>query len=115
MSEEIFLGVMDHQEAKNHQVKLKGKGIELILKSNPKTCTTGSCKVTLEVWGREADLPVLQEHFQGDYQKHVKGHEPNMEHMAAVFDTSAEEVVCQACGAKFSPTTNECPDCGLCY
>lgn len=115
MSEKIFLGVMDYQDAKNHQTRLKAEGVDINLVSNDKTCSTGGCKVTLEVWGHESDTEKLQAYFQSDYLKHVKGHEPDFNLMSAVFDTSASEVICQACGAKFSPTSNECPDCGLCY
>lgn len=113
--EEIFLGVMDLQEAKNHQYRLKQTGVELVLKSNPQTCSTGSCKVTVEVWGSKTDESALMNHFQADYLKHVKGHVPNFEHLSAVFDPNAAEVICQACGAKFAPTAQECPDCGLVY
>lgn len=113
--EDIFLGVMDLQEAKNHQYRLKASGVELILKSNDETCTTGTCKVTVEVWGKQTDAETLQIHFQGDFLKHVKGHVPNFEHMQAVFDPSLSEVICQACGATFAPTASECPDCGLVY
>ncbi len=111
---EVFLGVMDLQDAKNHQLKLKNLGVQIELKTNGKTCTTG-CKVTVEVWGQEEDQAKLQTHFSQDYLKHVKGHEPVMEHMSAVFDPAMDEVVCQACGAKFKPSVGECPDCGLCY
>jgi hypothetical protein len=112
--EQLFLGVMDLQEAKNHQLKLRHMGIDLTLKTNGKTCTTG-CKVTVEVWGEASDAPALQKHFQEDYFKHVRGHEPNLDHMSQVFDPAASEVICQACGAKFSPSEQECPDCGLVY
>ncbi len=114
VSDELFLGVMDIQEAKNHQLKLKGQGVKLMLKSNGETCTTG-CKVTVELWGFEKDNEALKKHFSSDYMKHVAGHEPNYEHMSAVYDPTAEEVICQACGAKFKPTATECPECGLCY
>lgn len=112
---ELFLGVMDLQDAKNHQYKLKNAGISLELRSNPSTCTTGSCKVTVEVWGQESDREAIGNYFKKDYMKHVMGHEPNFEHLSAVFDPLASEVLCQACGAKFSPTLNECPYCGLVY
>lgn len=113
--QDLFLGVMDLQEAKNHQHKLKTLGILLMLKTNPQTCSSGRCKVTVEVWGKENDKEALVQHFQSDYLKHVKGHVPNFEHLSAVFDPTAAEVTCQACGAKFAPTATECPDCGLCY
>lgn len=112
--EPLFLGVMELQEAKNHQLQLRSQGVELELKVNAQTCTTG-CKVTVEVWGSGADADSIQRHFNQDYLKHVKGHEPNLDYLAQVFDPSAAEVTCQACGSKFSPTVNECPDCGLVY
>jgi hypothetical protein len=112
--EELFLGVMELQEAKNHQHQLKSLGVILSLKTNAQTCTTG-CKVTVEVWGPATDKEILMKHFQNDYLKHLKGHEPNVEHISAVFDPSADEVTCQACGMKFSPKAQECPDCGLVY
>lgn len=111
---EVFLGVMDLQEAKTHQIRLKEKGISIVLKTHGETCTTG-CKVTVEVWGSNGDVPVLQSYFSGEFMKNVKGHEPNFEHLSAVFDPSASEVICQACGTKFSPSLSECPDCGLVY
>ena len=112
--ESIFLGVMELQEAKNHQFKLKSLGVDITFKVNPQTCTTG-CKVTVEVWADEADAGILKTHFQNDYLKHVMGHEPNPDNLAQVFDPLATEVICQACGTTFSPTTNECPGCGLNY
>lgn len=113
-SGEVFLGVMDLQEAKTHQLRLKERGITVALKTHGETCTTG-CKVTVEVWGQENDKNALQSYFSTDYLKNVKGHEPNFDHLSQVYDTSASEVVCQACGMKFSPSLSECPDCGLCY
>lgn len=112
--QQLFLGVMDFQEAKNHQYKLKVQGVTLELKTNKQTCTTG-CKITVEVWADERDEKTLRAYFQKDYMKHVSGHNINLDHLSAVFDTSAPEVICQACGAKFAPDINECPDCGLVY
>lgn len=112
--EELFLGVMDLNEAKTHQLKLKSLGVMIDFKTHGETCTTG-CKVTVEVWARGEDQEKIQGYFQNDYLKHVQGHVPNFEHLSAVYDPSAAEVICQACGMKFSPQSNECPDCGLVY
>ena len=114
LTDEIFLGVMDLQEAKNHQYKLKTQGIHLEIKSNGETCTTG-CKVTVELWGKASDEIGLRDYFKEAYLKNVAGHEPNFDHMREVYDPTASEVICQACGTKFSPKLNECPDCGLVY
>lgn len=112
--EEIFLGVMDLQEAKNHQLRLKNIGVEVSFKTNNETCTTG-CKVRVELWGKESDKDKITLYFQSDYLKHIKGHLPDFDLISAVFDPSASEVTCQACGHKFAPVVQECPECGLCY
>lgn len=110
----VFLGVMEINEAKTHQLKLSGLGVKVELKTNGHTCTTG-CKVTVEVWGQNSDEVKLSQYFRDDYLKHVRGHEPVFEHMAEVFDPSKDEVICQACGKSFSPRATECPECGLYY
>ncbi len=112
--EGIFLGVMNINEARTHQQKLKDAGVFVEFKTNGHTCTTG-CTVTVEVWGKEEDSEKLSTYFQNDYMKHVKGHVPNHEILAQVFDPSQEFVICQACGTKFQPSLKECPDCGLNY
>ena len=111
---DLFLGVMELQEAKNHQLSLRHRGVALEFRTNGKTCTTG-CKVKVEVWARAVDSDQIQDYFKADYLRHLKGHVPDFEALSAVFDPSALEVVCQACGTKFSPQLKECPDCGLVY
>jgi hypothetical protein len=113
--EELFIAVMDLQEAKNHQHKLKSKGVVIELRMNDQTCMSGGCKVTVEIWGKVIDKEMLLKHFNSDFLKHVMGHEPNFEHLSQIFDPTLSEVMCQACGAKFSPQQTQCPECGLCY
>lgn len=112
--EGIFLGVMELNEAKSHQLKLSKRGVKVEFKTNGHTCTTG-CKVTVEVWGLNSDEENLSQYFKEDYLKHVTGHRIIFDHLAEVFDPDKEMVICQACGAGFSPKASECPDCGLHY
>ncbi|MFL5786299.1 MAG: hypothetical protein ACJ76H_16900 [Bacteriovoracaceae bacterium] len=112
--EGIFLGVMNINEAKVHQLKLKDRGVVVEFRTNGHTCTTG-CTVTVEVWGKHEDEKALADYFQEDYLRHLKGHEPDFNHLSEVFDPNLSSVTCQACGTKFSPNLNECPDCGLFY
>lgn len=112
--DEVFLGTMDIQEAKTHQIALKNKGVKLEIKSNGETCTTG-CKVTVEVWGKSVDSESIVNYFRQFNLKNIAGHTLNFEALASVYDTNAAETMCQACGAKFATTCTECPDCGLCY
>ena len=112
--DDIFIEVMDLQEAKTHQAALKKQGVLLEFKTHPKTCTTG-CKVTVEVWAKGADEEKVRHYFGQLFEKNVRGHDARREWLQEVFDPSAEQVICQACGAIFAPTLTECPDCGLVY
>lgn len=114
MENEIFLGVMELNEATQHQLRLKDQGVAITFKTNGTTCTTG-CKVTVEVYGEASQESQLLAYFRSEFAKNVKGHEPNLEALSAVFDDSLAEAMCQACGLKFSTKLSECPDCGLCY
>lgn len=113
-SEQVFITVMGLQEAKNHQIKLKAKGVSLNLKTNSQTCSRG-CKVTVELWGDAADQELLQEYFSSDLLRSLDADKINFEALNAVYDPSSVEVTCQACAFKFAPHLSECPDCGLCY
>ncbi len=112
--DELFLGVMDINEARTHQQKLQELGLSVEFKTNGHTCTTG-CKVTVEVWGKSSDQEALARYFQQDFLKHVRGHVPDFQIINEVFDPASEKVICQACGTNFSPKSTECPDCGLSY
>ena len=112
--EGIFLGVMDINEARTHQEKLKSSGVMIEFRTNGHTCTTG-CKVTVEVWGKEDDSEKIAACFKDDYTKHIRGQVPDFNMLSEVFDPNLDTVVCQACGTKFSPALNEYPDCGLYY
>lgn len=113
-SNEFLITVIGLQEARNHVIKLKERGIALVLKTNPQTCTRG-CKVTVEVWGSLNDKEALEQYFTSDLLRSLDAEKINFEALNAVYDPSAAEVICQACGFKFSSTLSECPDCGLCY
>ncbi|MFZ4713202.1 MAG: hypothetical protein ACOYL6_05810 [Bacteriovoracaceae bacterium] len=112
---ETLLGHFELSEAKLIQIRLKDLGIDCEIRANDQTCNTKNCKVTVELWGEESDLPKVTEFFRQQFFKNLGTTELNYEALNAVFDPSAELVLCQACGTKFAPTLSECPDCGLCY
>ncbi len=110
---ELYLGIMELQDAKRIQAELKNSDIHVELKHNEQTCTRG-CTIKVEMWGEEKNLEVYQEYFAKEQARHVVGLEVDPALVNAVFDPNSEEVVCQACGFKFKPAA-ECPDCGLSY
>jgi len=111
---ELFLGVMDLNEAKYHQIKLKNLGVDIEFKTNGETCTSG-CRVTVEMWAKENDQESITSYFKSEQGKHTQGLNLDLNALNSVFDTSMSAVTCQACGMEFSPTEKECPDCGLVY
>lgn len=111
---ELFLGVMDLNEAKFHQLKLADRGVKIDFKVNDQTCTSG-CKVTVEVWAQEENEGQIRDYFKSQHDKNLSGHNVDVEAINSVFDSNMSEVQCQACGTKFSPQSGECPDCGLVY
>lgn len=108
----VQLAIMGLDEAKQFQKTCEKKGIELILNHNEASCRRG-CAVTVEILGKVSDIAMIQDIYQTEYQKLLKGHDVNDEQLNAVYDLSQPEALCPACGHKFSPGPIECPDCGL--
>ena len=108
----IKVAVMGLQEAKELQQECLGKGIELMLNHDEKTCTRG-CSVTVEIHAKEDDLAMIEEIYSLKYKKILEGHDFDSEIINSVYDPSAESVTCPACAYIFSPENKECPDCGL--
>lgn len=111
---EIFLGIMELQDATNHQLALKRKGVDVVFRTHRETCTSG-CKITVELWGQEQDSSTLESYFSHEQKRQLASLGANEELLKEVYDTSAEKVICQACGHEFTPEHTECPDCGLVY
>jgi hypothetical protein len=112
--EYFFIGVMDLNEAKTHQIKLNSLSLEVEFRTHPSTCTTG-CKVTVEVWGKIDQQNKIFSYFQEQHLKNLKGHVPDFNQIVQVFDPQKSSVICQACGHEFSTELKTCPDCGLVY
>lgn len=106
------IAVMGLQEAKDFQTALKKIGVEIVLNHDDATCTRG-CAVTVEMLGREQDMPVIQEVYTRSFQKLLDGLNFDPDVVNSVYDTSKGEATCPACGHNFSTQKTECPDCGL--
>ncbi len=111
---DLFLGTTEIIEAKSLQAKLQKQGVEITFRANERTCS-GSCRIIVELWGREEDYNKISQFFEKESQKNFSGLEVNHKLLEEVYDQSATEVICQACGHHFSPNASECPDCGLHY
>lgn len=115
MSEKIVLGTAELFDAKRLKSILSDKGIALELVSNPEKCSTGGCKVTVELHARPEDVPIIVEHLQKERSKLLEDLNFNPELHEQTFDTNQQTAICPACGTTFSTTKSECPDCGLVF
>jgi len=110
--EKILFGVLELYEAERIMSSLEGEKLNLEIRHNKETCHAG-CRVTVEMWCNEEDLPKLAEFLQKEQLKLFEGLNVRPELMHQVFDENATEAVCPACGASFSTSKLECPECGL--
>jgi len=113
--EKLFLGIYPLEEAKRIKRSMASHNVALELMTNPETCASGSCKVTVELWGNETDKDKIIEHFRAERLKDLDGLDLNLENLNQVFDEDSPTTVCQACGTSFATNAKECPDCGLVY
>ena len=110
----VLLGTASYAEAQALKRKLEGHAVEVALHHNQATCG-GGCSVKLEIWANAADVDMIGR-ILGDEQKAMlerMGYDPNL--AAAVFDVTQAEATCPACATRFATTSNECPECGLCF
>ncbi len=115
VNNEVLLGVLDFNEAKRMRSILEDEGVRLRLQSNPETCATGGCKVTVEVYASEIDVPKVREFFLREKERALDGLEVDRSLANEVFDPEKSEARCPACGTQFSTLHRECPDCGLVF
>lgn len=110
----IRLGTMPLEEAKTFQRVLATRGVRAELDHNGHTCTRG-CTVTVEVLVPENSVAVVQDTMREQYQKLTEGLPVDWSRLNEVYDPQKGEATCPACGTKFSTSSQECPDCGLCF
>lgn len=108
-----FLGSADYQEAKRLQVALREKGIRIELVSHPEKRTSRTCKPMIEMFAREADVPLVIDFIRQEKLRDLGDLEIDPSLINEVFDETQETARCPACGDTFSTRLNECPGCGL--
>lgn len=63
-----------------------------------------------------ADAQLAQSILEEEYLRTTGLASHDLSTADAVFDETALQTVCPACGAAFTPGTNAtCPECGLCF
>ncbi len=100
---------------KQLQARLSSEGFPSIIAGDSNSCGKGCCGSEVRLQIRMADAQdimglMAREHFQ---TTGLTDHDTS--YADAVFDATAMNTTCPACGCSFSPQNKICPDCGLCF
>lgn len=114
-SDLVLIGTVEYQEAKRLRSLLEELKVHLELVSNPETCSTGSCKVTVEIYAARADLPIIAQVFESEHARLFDGLEQDNALIDEIYDPEKPTARCPACGTEFSTEAKACPDCGLVF
>jgi hypothetical protein len=102
-------------DMKNMQALLKENGVATIIGGDDDACGKGCCGPEVILLIRAEDVETAVAVLSSEFQKSTALSSYDLSHVDAVFDESAKEVTCPACGFTFVPTSSECPDCGLLF
>jgi len=101
---------------KQLQARLAREGFQSIVAGDSKSCGKGCCgggEVSLQV--RTEDVQDIMEYMAREHIQTTGLADHDTSYADAVFDPSAMNTTCPACGCSFSPQDRTCPDCGLCF
>ncbi|MBU0674562.1 MAG: hypothetical protein KJ950_07975 [Proteobacteria bacterium] len=100
-------------DMKVYRMLLEGEGIATLLAGDDKSCGKGCGCGNFDLVVRRSDgadaMRMIEDEIRRTTRLADHQHEGD-----SVYDASAKEVVCPACGHRFA-TAAECPDCGLCF
>lgn len=78
-------------------------------------CVKGCCGPEMYLQIRKCDVGPALESLAKEFVRSTALDSHDLGNAAAVFDPTASETVCPACGCTFSPSLGACPGCGLCF
>jgi hypothetical protein len=103
------------KDMKSLQRLLAQERVPSLLAGQEGDCVKGCCGPELYLQVKKEDLSLTMEILAKDFVKNTALDSHDLMHATAVFDQTAGETVCPACGCRFSPTVGACPECGLCF
>jgi len=100
---------------KQVQSRLAGEGIPSIVAGDSKSCGKGCCGSEVRLQARMTDVQDIMAFMAREHMQTTGLADHDTSYADAVFDASAMDSTCPACGCSFSPKNKICPDCGLCF
>lgn len=103
------------REMKELQRVLARERIPSLLGGEEGECGKGCCGPELYLKIRPEDVDLALHALAQEFVRSTAVDGQQLSQASVVFDPSAAEVICPACGCRFSPTVGACPDCGLAF
>lgn len=100
---------------KQMQKRLAKEGIPSIVASDSESCGKGCCGGEVLLQARMSDVQDIMVFMAREHIQTTGLADHDTSYAEAVFDPSAMNTTCPACGCSFSPQNKICPDCGLCF
>lgn len=100
-------------EIKQVQALLKRQGFPTLIAGDSQSCGKGCCGTEVLLRARRSDIEEIFAIFQKEHISNTSLHEHDMSLVEAVFNPSAQEATCPACGSCFATQHMSCPECGL--
>lgn len=86
-----------------------------LLSGDENGCVKGCCGPEMYLQIRKDDVDQALEILAKDFVRSTALDSHDLCSASAVFDPTAAETVCPACGYTFAPSVGACPGCGLCF
>ena len=102
-------------EVKQMQSRLLADGFPSLVAGDSSSCGKGCCGSEVRLQVRMNDIQDVMAFMAREHIQTTGLAEHDNSYADAVFDTSAMNTTCPACGCSFSPKNKICPDCGLCF
>lgn len=114
-SETVALRKGQLREMKEVRRVLARQHIPSLLGGEDGDCGKGCCGPELTVMIRTEDVDLALRVLAEEFVRTTSVDCRQLSRATVVYDASASEVLCPACGCRFSPTVGACPDCGLSF
>ena len=102
-------------DVKQLQSRLAGDGFPSIVAGDSSSCGKGCCGTEVRLQVRMNDIQEVMAFMTREHVQNTGLAEHDNSYTDAVYDPSALNTKCPACGCSFSPQNKICPDCGLCF
>lgn len=102
-------------QMKGLQNLLAKASLPSVLSNDASNCGKGCFGADVLLKVRREDIEEVTAILEAEHARTTSLAEYDTSNAGVVFNTTAEQTTCPACGCSFPTSTESCPDCGLCF